>query len=189
MVVGATRRSGISIGWFGAARFVVSRVGGARHRMGVTEGWIVDAYDAYADDLMRFATGLVGPSDAADVVSAVMVRVLGGSRTRVVSDTRAYLFRAVLNEARFHHRSTMRRRARELRAAARHSVEDAPGLRPDVLAAVGALSVRQRAVVMLRYWSDLDDQAVGRLLGISTGSVRRHLARAHERLRRSIHRD
>jgi len=157
--------------------------------MGVMDGWVADAYDVCGDDLVRFATGLVGPSDAADVVSAVLVRVLGNSAGRVVVDGRAYLFRAVLNEARMHHRSTMRRRAREARVAARDSVEDRPGLRPDVLAAVGALSVRQRAVIVLHYWGDLDDRAVGQLLGISAGSVRRHLARAHERLGRSISRD
>jgi RNA polymerase sigma factor (sigma-70 family) len=95
----------------------------------------------------------------------------------------------VLNEARMHHRSTMRRRARDLRTASPDRFEDAPRLRPDVLAAVAGLSMRQRAVVVLTYWSDLDEAAVGDLLSISPGSVRRHLARARERLRRSINRD
>ena len=157
--------------------------------MGVKDGWVADAYDTCGDELVRFATGLVGPADAADVVSAVMVRALGRPTGRVVSDSRAYLFRAVMNEARMHHRSTMRRRAREQRTATRDWVEDGPELRPDVLAAVGALSVRQRAVIVLRYWADLDNDAVGERLGISAGSVRRHLARAHERLGRSIGRD
>jgi RNA polymerase sigma factor (sigma-70 family) len=177
------------------ARFLRPRVSaraGARHRRGVTEGWVEETYDKCADDLTRFATGLVGPSDAADVVSAVMVRVLGRSSARAVHDGRAYLFRAVVNEARMHHRSTMRRRAREARDArstAPTAVDDVAGLRPDVLEAVGQLSVRQRAVVVLHYWDDLDDEAIARLLGIGTGTVRRHLARAHERLRRSIDRD
>jgi len=155
----------------------------------VTEGWVEETYDKCADDLTRFATGLVGPSDAADVVSAVMVKVLGRPSARQVHDGRAYLFRAVVNEARMHHRSTMRRRAREAREAHATAVDDVVGLRPDVLEAVGRLSVRQRAVVVLHYWDDLDDEAIARLLGIGTGTVRRHLARAHERLRRSIDRD
>jgi RNA polymerase sigma factor (sigma-70 family) len=155
----------------------------------VTEGWVEEAYAKYADDLVRFATGLVGPADAADVVSSVMVRVLGRSGARTVDDSRSFLYRSVLNEARMHHRSTMRRRARDLRTASPDRFEDAPRLRPDVLAAVAGLSMRQRAVVVLTYWSDLDEAAVGDLLSISPGSVRRHLARARERLRRSINRD
>jgi RNA polymerase sigma factor (sigma-70 family) len=155
----------------------------------VTEGWVEEAYAKYADDLVRFATGLVGPADAADVVSSVMVRVLGRSSARSVDDSRSFLYRSVFNEARMHHRSTMRRRARDLRTASPDWSEDAPTLRPDVLAAVAGLSMRQRAVVVLTYWSDLDDAAVADLLSISPGSVRRHLARARERLRRSINRD
>jgi RNA polymerase sigma factor (sigma-70 family) len=52
-----------------------------------------------------------------------------------------------------------------------------------VLAAIARLSLRQRAVVTLVYWHDLDDASVAARLGISPGSVRKHLARAHARLR------
>jgi DNA-directed RNA polymerase specialized sigma24 family protein len=37
--------------------------------------------------------------------------------------------------------------------------------------------------VVLTYWDDLDRASVARLLGISEGAVKRHLARAHHRLR------
>src|SRR5512140_3782717 len=103
--------------------------------MGVNQGWIAEAYGKYADDLVRFATGLVGPADASDVVSAVMVRLLARSGADV-NDSRAFLYRSVFNEARMHHRSTMRRRVRDARTAAPDFSEDAPPLRPDVLAAV-----------------------------------------------------
>jgi RNA polymerase sigma factor (sigma-70 family) len=49
--------------------------------------------------------------------------------------------------------------------------------------AVGKLSVRQRAVIVLTYWADLDPPTVAERLGISEGSVRRHLARARAHLR------
>jgi RNA polymerase sigma factor (sigma-70 family) len=81
-----------------------------------------------------------------------------------------------------HHRATMRRRAREARAAPREGFVEAE-VRPDVLEAIGRLSLRQRAVVMLTYWQDLHERETAKLLGISVGSVRRHLARAHHRLR------
>ncbi|MFQ5554986.1 MAG: Gmad2 immunoglobulin-like domain-containing protein [Acidimicrobiia bacterium] len=71
-----------------------------------------------------------------------------------MANHRAYLYRSVLNEATSHHRSTMRRRLREARAA---SPEVAPAVEVDldVLAAVDRLTVRQRAAIVLTYWEDL----------------------------------
>jgi RNA polymerase sigma factor (sigma-70 family) len=147
-----------------------------------------EIYRKYSDDLVRFATGLVGPADAADVVSDAVARVLASPKWPEAANQRAYLFASVLNEARMHHRSTMRRRAREARVAHREGVA-APEVRPEVLEAVARLSARQRAVVVLTYWHDLHERETAELLGISVGSVRRHLARAHERLRGVIHDD
>lgn len=144
-----------------------------------------ELYEKHADALVRFATVLVGPADAADVVSATLVRLLGNARWAAARDRRAYLFRAVLNEARMHHRSTMRRRVREVRSALPGAHHDAEPL-VDVLAQVARLSMRQRAVVMLTYWDDLAPPAIATLLGIGEGSVRRHLARAHARLREEL---
>jgi RNA polymerase sigma-70 factor (ECF subfamily) len=53
----------------------------------------------------------------------------------------------------------------------------------DVLAAVNKLSVQQRASVVLTYWEDLTPAQIASRLGISEGSVKRHLARARARLR------
>jgi RNA polymerase sigma factor (sigma-70 family) len=144
-------------------------------------------YSRYAADLVRFATGLVGPCDARDVVSDAMVRCLRTVEWDAIVDQRAYLYRAVLNEARSLQRGVRRRRAREV-AAARSSnlAPTSPELRPEVLDAVRKLSVRQRAVIVLSYWQDLSPAEVAERLGISEGAVRRHLARARERLRRSL---
>ncbi len=147
-----------------------------------------EVYRKCSDDLVKFATGLVGPADAADVVAEAVARALTGARWRDVRDRRAYLFRSVLNEARMHHRSTMRRRAREARAAQGETLAEVE-LRPEVLEAVARLSVRQRAVVVLTYWQDLHERDTAELLGVSVGTVRRHLARAHDRLRGVIHDD
>ncbi|HDH25070.1 MAG TPA: hypothetical protein ENH00_02605, partial [Actinobacteria bacterium] len=54
---------------------------------------------------------------------------------------------------------------------------------PDVVAAIGGLSVRQRSVVYLAYWEDMTDQMIAEYLGIGSGSVRRHLGRARSKLR------
>ena len=103
-----------------------------------------------------------------------------------VRDPRAYLFQAVLNEAKQMRRSAIRRAAREA-SAARGSPPHEPTVRADVVDAITRLSVRQRAVVVLTYWDDLAPDAVAARLGISEGSVRRHLARARARLREVLH--
>jgi RNA polymerase sigma factor (sigma-70 family) len=144
-----------------------------------------EAYRRYAEELTRFATGLVGPSDAPDVVSAATLRCFTSEGWPAVSDQRAYLFRAVLNEARQVHRSSRRRARREAKTAPRES-SHVPEPRPEVLAAVARLSLRQRAVVVLTYWADLDPAAVAVQMGISEGSVRRHLARARAHLRKDL---
>jgi RNA polymerase sigma-70 factor (ECF subfamily) len=139
-------------------------------------------YRKYSDDLVRFATGLVGPFDARDVVTDGCLRAFRSRGWAEVRNHRAYLYRTVLNEARSHHRSTLRRRVRELRSAQPEAVPTAE-VDVDVLAAVNTLSVQQRASVVLTYWEDLTPAEVASRLGISEGSVKRHLARARARLR------
>jgi RNA polymerase sigma factor (sigma-70 family) len=144
-----------------------------------------EIYRKYADDLVRFATGLVGPFDAQDVVMDACLRSFRAKDWQQVGNPRAYLYRSVLNHARSHHRSTLRRRLRQMKAASPafhwpHEVD------VDVLAAVDRLSVQQRAAVVLTYWEDLTVAEVAQRLKISEGSVKRHLARARSRLRETL---
>ena len=53
----------------------------------------------------------------------------------------------------------------------------------DLSRALAGLPLRQRQVIVLRHVSDLPEQEVADLLGISTGAVKRHLHRALQRLR------
>jgi RNA polymerase sigma factor (sigma-70 family) len=144
-----------------------------------------EIYAKYAGELTRFATGLVGPSDAPDVVSAAVLSCMSSRQWPKVVNSRAYLFRGVLIAAHQLHRSDSRRKVREEQSATSGCFEP-PEVRPEILAAVNALSVRQRAVTVLTYWFDLDPCSVARLLDISEGSVRRHLARARSRLKESL---
>jgi RNA polymerase sigma factor (sigma-70 family) len=147
----------------------------------------VDEHDAeflekHADELTRFATAVVGPSEAPDVVSEAFLHCVVSRRWPTVSDRRAYLYRAVLNEALATRRSLTRRRRRDSHAIFAEPVsDDTPSY--EVLDAVRRLSVRQRAVVVLTYWQDLGPASVAGLLGVSEGAVRRHLARARAHLK------
>ena len=143
-----------------------------------------DVYAEHASSLVRFATVLVGRDDAQDVVSAAVLRALDVD-WGLVTNRRAYLFKAVANEAKNLHRRESRRRQRESRVLT-DTVAHVPEAYPEVRAAVERLSVRQRAVVYLAYWEDMTDQMIGDHLGVTAGSVRRHLGRARHHLRRVL---
>jgi RNA polymerase sigma factor (sigma-70 family) len=49
---------------------------------------------------------------------------------------------------------------------------------PEVLAALGRLTVRQRQVVVLRYWSELSEQEIADTLRVSRGTVKSTASRA-----------
>lgn len=140
-------------------------------------------YRSYSVELTRYATGLVGPFDAPDVVTDACLKAFGSRNWPDVADRRAYLYKTVLTVANDHHRRTLSRRLREMRAAERdHLPDPTASVDVEVLDAVERLSVQQRAAVFLTYWEDLAPDAVAEHMGVSTGTVKRHLARARKRL-------
>jgi len=147
-----------------------------------------ELYRKHADDLVSLATTLVGPSAAPDVVAAAVARTLASRQWEQVENRYAYWVRAVVNEARSTHRSTLRRLTREEAVARRDHrfVEDAPSLNPEVVRAVAGLSLQQRTVTYLAYWRDLPVSEIADVLAISEGAVRRQLARARSKLRRTL---
>ena len=156
--------------------------------MGIDEAVVesdAEVYERLAPELTRFATALVGRVDAPDVLSNAVVKALGTPAWPSVANRRAYLYRAVVNEAQTWLRRAGERPRREARAAGPDRW-DLPTFHDDVRRAVAALSVRQRAVVVLTYWADLPPAEVADRLGISDGSVRRHLARARAHLRETL---
>lgn len=140
-------------------------------------------YRSYSQELTRYATGLVGPFDAPDVVTDACLKAFESRTWSDVVDRRAYLYRTVLSVAQDHHRRTLSRRLREMRAAGRDTLPDpVADLDFEVLDAVDRLSVQQRAAVFLTYWEDLGPDEVASRMGVSSGTVKRHLARARKRL-------
>ncbi|MEX0864115.1 MAG: RNA polymerase sigma factor [Acidimicrobiia bacterium] len=140
-----------------------------------------EAYRLYARELTEYATTLVGPFDAADVVTDACLKAFASKGWPGVLNRRAYLYRTVLTVSNDHHRSTLSRRLREMKVAERPSVMPVE-VDLDVLRAVERLSVQQRSVVYLTYWADLTPEDVAAQMGVSTGTVKRHLARARKRL-------
>jgi RNA polymerase sigma-70 factor (ECF subfamily) len=82
-------------------------------------------------------------------------------------------------------RSRWRTLARRARLAPRAwTVAALPDDLPDVdlRRALRRLPVRQREAVVLHYYADLDVEATATAMGVSSGSVKQHLARARRRL-------
>ncbi len=158
-----------------------------------------EAYLKWADELVGYATVLVGPSDADDVVADTFASMLQRSRAGTLSpawesviEPRTYLYKCVFNTARMLHRSSGRRRRRDDRVAKwappSGQFVASSGASTHVVSAVRELSIQQRAVVFLTYWEDQSVAQVSEILGCSAGSVKRQLARARARLRITIDR-
>lgn len=134
-------------------------------------------WNKHREELIRYASMLVGPADAEDLVSSVVVRILSRRRLSDLDNPRSYLYRSVLNEAR----SLVRRRRRERLSPGSDVLP--PDIEPGVLAAVVDLPERQRAAVYLTYWRDLPIAEVAELMGCRPGTVKRYLHLARSRLR------
>lgn len=106
------------------------------------------AWRTHAPVAMRFATALVGPSDAPDITTTAFLRVTGRPEWDQIEHLDRYLLRAVRSEALNLYRQRRRRWQRDLAAVEPHTTLD-PTPDPDLMRAVAALSVRQRSVVFL----------------------------------------
>ena len=118
--------------------------------------------------------------DAAQEACARVVHKLGDLRSTQAFGV--WFYRLVVREALAFER---RRRVHEPLAAA--DLPSASGLtdalvRIDVLDALGALPARQRAVVALHYYVDLNSREIAAVLSIPEGTVRYLLSLARKRL-------
>lgn len=140
-----------------------------------------EIYTALRHALVRYATALVGPSHAEDVVSTVVLRTLSSRSLATLDRPDAYLFRAVLNESR----SRLRRKeARELPSEIGQT--DDPLFDPTVLEAVMALSTKLRAATYLVYWADRSIEETAHLMGVRPGTIKRYLHDARKALKRRL---
>jgi RNA polymerase sigma-70 factor (sigma-E family) len=114
---------------------------------------------------------------AQDLVQEALLRVYGSARRqgRTPEDWYAYLRRSVINE---YVRTRRLRSSTEVVTAIvpERPVADCPedqvADRAQLWAALGTLSARQRAVLVLRYYEGLADHEIAGVLGCRTASVR-----------------
>src|ERR671937_496762 len=147
---------------------------------------IEGVYRARAVQFERVAAAIVRDREAArDVVQdafATVVRKRGGFARRGSVD--AWIWRAVVNTA-LNRLRTDRRQAEGQRILIDDQRLDT-SQDAGVLAELAQLPERQRLVVFLRYYADLDYSAIGLALGISSGTVASTLNSAHSALRRLL---
>lgn len=146
-----------------------------------------DIYEQLKSPLMRFAASLVGPDEASDLVSEVVLATMERRLLSSLENPGAYLMQAVLNRAR----SRARRLDRGVRAVARMGasspvVSPLEGADPEVVRTVASLPIQQRAAVFLVYWEDLSPSEAADLMGVRPATLRRYLHQAREELRRHL---
>jgi RNA polymerase sigma-70 factor (sigma-E family) len=140
---------------------------------------------AVAPRLRRTAYLMCGNWHTAEDLTQTTLTRLFASWVRINrrDELTGYAMRALLNAYLAEKR---RRRSREVLIAEptdRAAPAIAPEQRMDIMAALAALPPRARAIVVLRYWSDLSVEQVADLMGCSQGNVKSQSARALKRLR------
>lgn len=145
---------------------------------------------AYSPRLLRSAYLMTGSwADAEDAVQTALMRCYRRWRhVDVHLDPAAYVYRAVVTSVVDARRRPWRRERPAAEPPEPAGVDPAAAIanRLDLRAALASLPPRQRAVVVLRYWDDLDVRAVADLLDCPPETVRTHAARGLTRLRAAL---
>jgi RNA polymerase sigma-70 factor (ECF subfamily) len=141
-----------------------------------------DLWTAHSRDLVRYAAALIGPDDAEDAVSSVFLRVMERQGFDAIDEPRQYLFRAVLNDCR----TRARKREQRITLTEHPRIEVPDDLYPEILDAVMALPIRQRAATFLVYWMGYSVEDSAELMGLAAGTVKRYLHLARRSLGRQL---
>ena len=144
-------------------------------------------YRAHAPGALRFAVMLTGDrSLAEDLVQEAFVRVAAKlDALRDPSAFGAYLTRAVANLAKSHfrHQQVARRHTRTVDASSLVVDPVDVATNDALLVALRRLPVQQRAALVLRYYEDLSQEEIARVLDCPIGTVKSQLSRGLARLR------
>lgn len=144
----------------------------------------VDLYDANYRRMVQVARLTTGSTTLAeDLVQDAFADVL--RRFDEVRSPEAYLRRAVMSRCT----SWVRRRAIERRHGERLRAEVPQWSDPatvEVMDAIGRLSTRQRAAIVLRYFGDWSEREIADALGCRPGTVKSLLSRATTQLAKEL---
>lgn len=135
--------------------------------------------------LKRYGYLLCGDNaEAEDLVQDALVRTFTFGRAAEIAQAEQYVRKVMLNlfldrvrRRKLWHRLMPLAATPEIKEAHEHAA-----LRSDLHRALGHLSARQRACVVLHYYLDLPVTEISAALEISPGSVKRHLFEARGRL-------
>jgi RNA polymerase sigma-70 factor (sigma-E family) len=146
-------------------------------------------YLASRDTCLRAVIGCVGDHELAeDLVAEAFARAWTSWRkVSRYEAPKAWVVRTALNTGT----SWWRRRRREVPLGSHDSAAPADphdGVDVMLIDAVRRLSTRQREVIALRVFLDLDTETAAAALGIAPGTVTAHLSRALTALRRDVSR-
>lgn len=132
---------------------------------------------------MRPALRILRSVDAAeDVAAEVLARALADwARLRMATWREAWVVRVATNLSI----DQVRRSARRLPVVALAETGELE-VRLDLASAVARLPRRQREAVSLRYFGDLSEREVAAIMDVSAGSVKKHLHRGLDAIRRDL---
>jgi RNA polymerase sigma-70 factor (sigma-E family) len=139
--------------------------------------------------LLRFTAVLAGDrATAEDLAQEVLIRVHAQwGRISAMDSPEHYVRKMLLNEFLSWRRRSWRLIPNPAVAAAHDRAEadhaDQYAERDALLTELGKLPRQQRAVLVLRYYEDLDDAAIASLMGCAPGTVRGYATRALAALR------
>ena len=163
------------------ARIAVSSGVGADDRLAEVES----LYRTRFRHFLRVATAITGSRELA--LEAVQDAFGDAIRSRATfrgeGSLEAWVWRLVVNASR-----DARRRVEEMPMEPTAVADRANGRldSSELRAAIAALPERQRLVLFLRYYADLDYRAIAEALEIKTGTVSAMLNQAHHALRRLL---
>jgi RNA polymerase sigma-70 factor (ECF subfamily) len=136
-------------------------------------------YRARLDAFVRTAAAIAGGrEEGRDAVQDAFAKAVRTRRRyRGEGTLEAWVWRIVVNSAR----DARRRRRTPMVTDAAPAV-----VAPSAQLPLELLTERQREVLFLHYYADLDYETIGRALGISSGTVGATLSSARARLRRAL---
>lgn len=146
-----------------------------------------DAFEAfYRQELnwaRRLAFLLLSDREAAEDIAH---EAFLGMQRRVshLDNPRAYLRVTIVNLSRKHQRREARRSTASADTTRAWTIDDES--EAEILDIIDRLPGRQRAVVVLRYFDDLSERQIARVLRCRPGTVKSLAARALTRLRREL---